>query len=268
MSNSNNNRWLTIITLLLLTANIVTLALLWTNKKTDREHFNPPPPQQQQGGGQVFEFLSRELKLDSAQQEIYKKLREEHQSQVRPLQDSIGRAKDSFFDLLKQENVTDLMVENSSKKIGNLEQQKDVFTFRHFQKLRAICTAAQKNKFDSIIQQALKQMAPPKGPGPALGKEQRPGFEKRNDGNLPQPGMRPDGKRPPPPDDMRPAGDDRPPPPNGGMRPEGEPPPPNGGMRPGDRPPPPGMRPPPPNGGMRPPPPGRRPGGTPEKDTL
>ncbi|MBK7306324.1 MAG: hypothetical protein IPI88_04330 [Chitinophagaceae bacterium] len=78
MSNATNNRWLTIITLLLLTANIVTLALLWTNKKPDREEFIPPPPPQQPGG-QVFEFISNELKLDSAQQETYKKLREEHQ---------------------------------------------------------------------------------------------------------------------------------------------------------------------------------------------
>jgi periplasmic protein CpxP/Spy len=245
MSNSINNRWLTIITLLLLTANIVTLALLWTNKKHDRGHFNqppsPPPP-----GGQVFEFLTRELKLDSTQQETYKKLREEHQLQTRPFQDSIGKAKDSFFDLLKQENVSDSMVENSSKKIGNLEQQRDVFTFRHFQKLRAICNAAQKIKFDSIIQQALQQMAPPRGPGPGVGKDQRPGFEKRNDGAGPKPDLRQDAKRPPPPDGMEPDGD-RPPPPPRRPGDEGPPPP---GMRPGDGPPPPGMRPPPP--GMRP----------------
>jgi len=112
MSNTTNNRWLTIITLLLLTANIVTLALLWTNKKPDKEHFNPPPPPQP--GGQVFEFITRELQLDSTQQETYRKLRDEHQSQVRPLQDSIGRAKDSFFDLLKQETVADSLVESAS----------------------------------------------------------------------------------------------------------------------------------------------------------
>ena len=157
MSNNTNNRWFTAVTLLLLTANIVTLALLWTNKKADREYLNLPPAQQRQPGGQVFEFITNELKLDSVQQETYKKLREEHQLQVRPYQDSIGKAKDKFFDLLKQENVADSLIENFSKKIGNLEQQRDVFTFRHFQKLRAICNKEQKIKFDSIIQQALKQ---------------------------------------------------------------------------------------------------------------
>jgi Spy/CpxP family protein refolding chaperone len=244
MSNATNNRWFTVITLLLLTANIVTLALLWVNKKPDREQFNPPPPPPP--GGQVFEFITRELNLDSAQQATYKTLRDEHQSQVRPLQDSIGKAKDSFFELLKQENVSDSAVENFSKKIGNLEQQRDIFTFRHFQKLRAICTKDQKIRFDSIIQQALHQMAPPRRPGPGIGKE-RPGEGRRNDGPLPKPGMKPDGKRPPPPDDE--------------MRPAGGPPPPPPGWRPEDGPPPPGMRPHPP--GMRPP------GGPPpKKDSL
>lgn len=260
MSNTTNNRWFTVIVLLLLTANIVTLALLWINKKPDREFLNPPPPAPP--GGQAFEFITRELKLDSAQQETYKKLRDEHQSQVRPLQDSIGKAKDSFFDLLKLENVSDSMVDNYSKKIGNMEQQRDVFTFRHFQKLRAICNAAQKIKFDSVIQQALKQMAPPRGPGPGIGNE-RPGMEQRNDRPLPKRGMRPDGKRPPPPPDGRMPAGDRPPPPPGMRQGEGGPPPPNGEMRP-----PPGYGPPPP--GMRPPPPGRRPGGPPpqQKDSL
>ena len=264
MRNATNNRWLTIITLLLLTANIVTLALLWTNKKPDREHFDPPPPQQQPGG-EVFQFLTNELKLDSAQQEAYKKLRDEHRTQVRPFQDSIGKAKDSFFYLLKQENVSDSMVESFSKKIGQLEQQRDIFTFRHFQKLRAICNTEQKIKFDSIIQQVLKQMAPRKGPGPGVGKEGQ-GEERRKDGLLPKPGISPDERRPPPPDGMRPECN-RPPPrpgegPPPGMRPGDGPPPPNGGMRPGDGPP-------PPNGGMRPPPPGRRPGGPPpRKDSL
>ena len=254
MSNNTNNRWFTAITLLLLTANIVTLALLWTNKKADREYLNLPPQQQRQPDGQVFEFITNELKLDSAQQETYKKLRQEHQSQVRPLRDSIGKAKDNFFDLLKQENVSDLMVENLSKKIGNLEQQRDVFTFRHFQKLRAICNKEQQIKFDSIIQQALHQMAPARGSRSGNVKE---GFrdDKKNDFDQQRPGMRRDGKRPPPPEGMEPE-EDRPPPP---------------GMRPGDdRPPPPGMRrgegPPPP--GMRRPPPGMRAEGPPKKDNM
>ncbi len=247
MNSITNNRWISVLILLLLTANIVTLTMLWMNKKSGKEEFNQLPPPQQQSGGQVFEFLTRELKLDSVQQEAYKKLRDEHQSQVRPFQDSIGKAKDSFFALLQKENVSDSLVETYSKKIGNLEQQRDVFTFRHFQKLRAICNKEQQVKFDSIIQQTLKQMAPARQQGAGM---DRPGPEKKGDGDMRRQGMKPDGMRPPPPGGMQP-------PPGEG---------PAQGMRQGDDPPPPGMRPPPP--GMRPPPPGRRPGGPPGKDSL
>ena len=177
MNNLTNNRWLPVITLLLITANIVTLALLWTNKSRDKREGQHPPPQ-----GQVFEFLTHELKLDAAQQEAYKKLRDEHREGIRPMQDNIRKAKDSFFALLKQPNVPDSLIQLYSRKAVEADQQLDEFTFRHFQKLRAICNAGQQKRFDEIIQEALHRMAPPKRPGP-------PGRE----------GEGPDDQRPPPP---------------------------------------------------------------------
>ncbi len=168
MKNFTNNPWLSVVTLLLLTANMVTLALLWTHKGTERGDRNPPPPP-----GQVFEFVTNELKLDSTQQEAYKKLRDEHQAGQKPLQDSIRNAKDAFFALLQQGNVPDSMMQAYSKKAGEAEQQLDVLTFKHFQKLRALCNAEQQKKFDTIIQDVLRRMAPPKhqGPPPPPGRE-------------------------------------------------------------------------------------------------
>lgn len=178
MNNFTNNRWLSVITLLLLTANIVTLALLWTNKKNEKEQviLQPKP------GGQVFEFITHELNLDSAQQIAYEKMREAHQAGVRPLQDSIRNAKNTFFDLLADEKAGDAMIQGFSKRIAELEQQRDVLTFKHFQKLRAICNKKQQTKFDSIIQEVLRRMGGPKRPpGP------------------PRPGMENEDRRPPPP---------------------------------------------------------------------
>jgi len=178
MSNFTNNRWLSVITLLLLTANIVTLALLWTNKKAGgRGEGVYPPPQ-----GQVFEFLTNELKLDASQQETYRKLRDEHRGGQKAIQDSIRKAKDEFFTLLQQPAVSDSMIHIYSRKAVDAEQRLDEFTFRHFQKLRAICNAEQQKRFDEIIQDALRRMAPPRRQGP------------------PPPGMRPpEGEGPPPP---------------------------------------------------------------------
>ena len=167
MNNFTNNRWLSVLILLLLTANIVTLALLWTNKSSDRgDRKLPPPPT-----GQAFEFLTKELKLDSTQQEAYKKLRDEHQAGQREFQNNIGKAKDNFFKLLQEVNVSDSILQAYSKKVGEFEQQRDVLTFKHFQKLRTLCNKEQQNKFDNIIQEVLKHMGPgkrPPGPPPDM----------------------------------------------------------------------------------------------------
>ncbi|MGG9962566.1 Spy/CpxP family protein refolding chaperone [Ferruginibacter sp. SUN106] len=185
-----NNRLLSVITLLLLTANIATLGYLWTHKNNAGGNIQPPPPT-----GQVFEFVTKELQLDSAQQLSYKKLREEHQAGQRPLQDSIRKAKDEFFELLKQPAPVEALVQQQSSKVAAAEQQLELFTFRHFQKLRAICTATQQKKFDDIIQDVLRRMAPAKRPqGP------------------PPPGIR-GGMPPPPGEGPGPGGEGMPPPP-------------------------------------------------------
>ena len=190
MSIFTNNRLLSVITLLLLTANIATLGYLWMNRPGNVK-MPPLPP----SGGQVFEFVTKELQLDSAQQLAYKKLRDEHQAGQRPLQDSIRKAKDDFFELLKQPSISDAELQQQSSKVAATEQQLELFTFKHFQKLRAICTAAQQKKFDEIIQDVLRRMAPAKRPqGP------------------PPPGIR-GGEPPPPGEGDGPAGGMPPPPP-------------------------------------------------------
>jgi Spy/CpxP family protein refolding chaperone len=168
MNNFTNNRWVPVITLLLLTANIVTLTMLWTSKRqVGRAENKIPPPQ-----GQVFEFITHELNLDAAQQEAYKKLREEHQAGIMDIRNNIQRkAKEELFELLKKPNVSDSEIHVYSGRTAAADQQLDEFTFQHFQKLRAICNAAQQKEFDEIILEALRRMAPPRRQGPPPGME-------------------------------------------------------------------------------------------------
>ena len=230
MKNFSNNRWLTIISILLLVANAVTLTLLWTNGRHHREEAQamqvPPPP-----GGPVFEFITSELKLSPQQQDAYKILREAHQAAQRVLQDSIRKSKDAFFEMLPDSSINDSLLKNMNAKGLAFQQQLELLTFRHFQKLRALCTADQQKKFDEIIKEVLLQMGGPKmrppGPPPAAGSDS---------GKMPPVAGK--GERP----------ERRPPPPEQGFRGDGPPPPPG---KWGQRPPPPGDMPPPPPGGGR-----------------
>ncbi len=188
MSIFTNNRWMGIITLFLITVNIFTLVLLWSNKERKSGDDKLPPPQ-----AQVFEFINQELNLDSLQQIAYKKLREEHQQLQRPLQDSIRQAREKFFELLKQSSATKEEIGLLNSNISNAEEQLNLVTFNHFQKLRQLCTTDQQKIFDGLIKEVLHQMAParrPQGPPPGLEKGDRrpPG---------PPPDMDDRGNRPP-----------------------------------------------------------------------
>ncbi|MBL0146436.1 MAG: hypothetical protein IPP48_12520 [Chitinophagaceae bacterium] len=154
MENFKNNRWLTILTILLLTANIVTLVLLW--KQRNIAH-SPAFAEQMP----AFEFIIRELKLNSSQQATYMQLVKEHREGQKSFQDNIRLAKDSFFSLL-QNNTADALLKTESNKVANAIGELELYNYKHFQKLRAICNAEQQKKFDSIIKDILHRMAQPR----------------------------------------------------------------------------------------------------------
>ncbi len=184
MNNQKNSRWLSLITIILLLANIVTLAILWSNRGEQSATAGTPaqPPVQ------PFEFISRELKLDQQQQDAYKKLRDQHQAIQRVMQDSIRKAKNEFYELLRQPQLPDSAIKAAGKKANDLVAEMDMITFKHFQQVRAICNTDQQQKFDEIIQEVLHRMGGPKrGPGPPPG--EMPPHGREHDGPPPSPGQ-------------------------------------------------------------------------------
>ncbi len=169
MSELKNNRWLSIVTLVLLVANIITLTLFWTHKRQEETGRKPA-----EAPGQVFEFLTKELQLTKQQQLAYKQLRDLHRANQRQLQDSIRKAKDTLFSLLNNPNVPDSLLNEYSKKATSYDQQLDMITFRHFQKIRALCDPDQQKKFDEIIKDALSRMGGPKRRPPVPGNHPPP----------------------------------------------------------------------------------------------
>lgn len=175
MDTFKNNRWLTVFIIMLLLANIVTLVLLWSGYKK-----NEPEKIIQNPTGSVFQFVTTALQLNEQQQEAYAVLRDEHRAGQKDLQDSIKKAKDNFFELLKLPATNDSILKMYSSRELAFQQQLEIFTFKHFQQVKALCTAAQQIKFDNVIQEALKRMGnnrPPRPDGPpppGMGGQHRP----------------------------------------------------------------------------------------------
>lgn len=177
MNSGTKNKLLVWLVVLLLVANAATITMFWLGRT---KH----PPQHK---GTPQEFLVQELKLDTKQQEQLDLLRKDHRQAAELLREKIKNAKESFFDLLKQSNVTDSAKQAAAKAVSASTEELDLLTLNHFQKVRALCTPQQQTKFDEIIHQVTSMMGQqrrPKGPG--------------NDRKGPPPGG-PDGDRPPPP---------------------------------------------------------------------
>ena len=140
MKNSST-RILTITVVLLLLANIVLVYLIVTRKDGPRKEGRRDP----------FEMMSKELQMTGQQQKDYKSLKEEHFKNVRPLFDSLRISRTAFFGLMKQENVTDSMIDAYDQRILSQQARLDRLTFEHFRRVRALFTPEQLPKYDSFI---------------------------------------------------------------------------------------------------------------------
>lgn len=176
MSLVSKNKLLTWLVALLLVANAATIAMFWLNRK-------PKPPQPK---GQPNEFLVKELKLDSTQQQQLDVLVKEHRRAVEELRGKVKAAKDSLFAFVKEANVSDSAKQAVAAVASRYTEQIDVLTLNHFQKVRALCRPDQQQRFDEIIQDVIRMMGQPR---PPMGPGGRPGGPGRPEG--PPPGDMP-----------------------------------------------------------------------------
>ncbi len=179
MNHTTKNKLLTGLVVLLLLANAATITMFWMGKAK-----HPPPPK-----GSPQEFLVKELKLDAKQQEQLEVLVKEHRQSAEILRGKTREAKEFFFDLLKQQNVTDSAKQTAAKAVSSITEELDLLTLNHFQKVRSLCTTEQQQKFDEIIKEVtgmIGQQRPSGGPG-------------KDPNGPPPPAGGPAGDRPPPP---------------------------------------------------------------------
>jgi protein CpxP len=151
---------LTALVALLLLANIVAISLYWFGKNGEQE-----PPK-----GGPAKFIIKELSLNDAQQQQFMALVNEHQQQVREVREELKMAKDHFFSLLSQPELSDSAKQAAAKEVSVYTEKIDLITLDHFEKVRALCNPEQQQKFDQIIKRVTQMMALPHPPG-------RPGDE-------------------------------------------------------------------------------------------
>jgi|SRR6185369_1919734 len=145
--------WIAVISLLLI--NFFTLAFIWFHHGPGRHE----PPR-----GDVSGFIIHELKLNDKQVKKFEELKEAHHEQVENIQHELRKMHKDFFDLMKSDAVDSSKVKTVADAIASRQKEIELVTFNHFADVRKLCDAGQKEKFDDIIDEAMRMMAP-KPPG-------------------------------------------------------------------------------------------------------
>lgn len=96
------------------------------------------------------------LRLNEMQKIQFEALKKEHRSEIIEIEKNEKNYHKSYFELLKKESSDSVLVDSVIKSLSIAKYQKDLATFRHFQKLRLICTPSQKILFDSLVDEMGK----------------------------------------------------------------------------------------------------------------
>jgi len=154
--NSSNTKILTIAVILLLLVNIAMIVFMIRG----RGHHDV---RREGGKGGPFEMLAKELNMTEQQKAEHQRLRDEYFATVRPLFDSIRKAKQAFFGLAKETNVSDSLMDSYLNRIAEKQSVVDKITLAHFRKVRDLYKGDQQKKYDEFVQKMMQRQGGPGG---------------------------------------------------------------------------------------------------------
>ena len=157
MKNLVKNKITTWIIAILIIANVATLVFFWVGHFRNQKNNSPK------------EFLANKLNFSDSQRNTYFNLAKEHNESAKAIRKEIKLNKETFFNLLKSDNVSDSVTNKAALQVSLSIQSLDILTFEHFKKVRAICTPVQKTIFDELIQKMVNSVNSPQlGPPPSI----------------------------------------------------------------------------------------------------
>lgn len=146
----NKTRLLYIVIAVLVLINGVTLAVMFTHNRHGGKH-GPP----------AHEWLAKQLNFSTTQQQQYHTLLEQHRTGMETIHKQDRDLHDRFFKLLQGAATDSVTVQQLADSIAQNRVQTELQTFYNFKQIRAICTPQQQQKFDEVVKDVLRMMAPP-----------------------------------------------------------------------------------------------------------
>lgn len=149
MSYLKNYKVLLLIIVVLILTNIG-LLYFYKWKKHDGKHKSMKE--------QVMIKLEKEVGFSKQQLATYDSMRTKHFESMGPMFEELKVAKDSFFKLVLQPEISDSLINQWSSQISSKQQAIDIKMAKYFRMTKEICTEEQKPKMDSFLQSITKRM--------------------------------------------------------------------------------------------------------------
>jgi periplasmic protein CpxP/Spy len=148
---TQNNRALILLVAILLLTNIGVLIYFLNFNKPHK----PEPPRERKS---PVEYVKDEIGFNEQQAAQFKILHESHMDSLKVLGEDLRKSKTAFFNLLQQQGVADSTVSAAAERIGEMQEEFELNNFRHFQRVRALCSDSQQQiKFDSMVTRMINR---------------------------------------------------------------------------------------------------------------
>lgn len=133
-----SNKWVLLLVVFLLLSNLALVFFAFSTARTEKKK-----PQENA-------FRST-LGLTDEQTREFDRQKELFLKNMRPRWAEVNRLKDSLYQQMGNENITDSVIEHYTGKWNEINRQSDIMLFNHFRELRKECKESQLPAFDSAV---------------------------------------------------------------------------------------------------------------------
>lgn len=145
-----NTRALIFLVVVLLLSNIAVVGYLLLRKM-------PVTTRPGRDGVSVESRIQKDLAFNPEQAAAFHQLFQSNSDSLKILGEQVRQAKLEFYELLRKPVVGDSLVQQAVQELSRRQQRIELQWFRHFSQVRAICTAPQQVKYDSVITQMVNR---------------------------------------------------------------------------------------------------------------
>lgn len=150
------NKFLKIAVIILLLANLGTVATVWLTKPTPLKQKRKLTKEKtcKQNDSKKRHYIIEKLDLSDEQIDIYKKSKREHFKRMQLLKDSIHLKKELIHEEMFKQTPDTLLIKQLSDSIGQLNAKFEKHNYQHFLEIKNILDDNQRDKFKLLIKDA------------------------------------------------------------------------------------------------------------------